>query len=414
MYSKKTITFENLFAQEFAFQTKRQQDIARSFEGIFGTAAPFFFSSPGRTEICGNHTDHNNGKVLCAAVNYDMLAAVSPNSDFHIRLHSINHSSVDIDLNSIEPAVSERGNSASLVRGVAAYMQRGGYKVGGFNCYLESLIPAGGGLSSSAAFEVLIAFILSFIYNDDSLDHVTAAKIGQAAENNYFGKPSGLMDQIACAVGGFLSIDFEDSENPAVEKIPFDFNATNHTLCLVNTGGTHASLTDEYAAIRSEMGTCARVFDQTVLRKVDKNALLNNIPYIRQITQNDRTVLRAIHFLKENERVEKQKCALREGRFNDFLNLITLSGRSSFMYLQNVYVASEPKNQPLSLALAVSDMILDGRGAYRVHGGGFAGSIQAFIPNDLLENYILTMENVFGKGSCLSAQIRPVGTVRLI
>ncbi len=370
------------------------------------------FSAPGRTEVGGNHTDHQLGCVLAGGVNLDVIAVVSKNDEGIVRIKSKGFDMDVIDTAELTPVDSEKEHSASLIRGVCARIKELGYEVGGFDAYTTSNVFKGSGLSSSAAFEVLVGTIISYVYNDGEIDAVTIAKCSQYAENVFFGKPSGLMDQMASSVGGFVGIDFGDKENPIIEKVDFDFAAQNHSLCIVNTGGNHADLTCEYAAVPQEMRSVAEYFGKTALRQVDEADFYANMAEIREKC-GDRAVLRSIHFFDDNRRAIEEKKALQSGDFNDFLKLVRESGQSSFMFLQNVYAASAPVEQGLSIALALSGKVLGDRGAYRVHGGGFGGTIQAFVPNDLLENYINTIEGVFGKGTCYVLKIRPLGGTKI-
>ena len=370
------------------------------------------FSAPGRTEVGGNHTDHQLGCVLAGGVNLDVIAVVSKNDEGIVRIKSKGFDMDVIDTAELTPVESEKERSSSLIRGVCARIKELGYDIGGFDAYTISNVFKGSGLSSSAAFEVLVGTIISYIYNDGKIDAVTIAKCSQYAENVFFGKPSGLMDQMASSVGGFVGIDFGDKENPIIEKVDFDFAAQNHSLCIVNTGGNHADLTCEYAAVPEEMRNVAEYFGKTALRQVDEVEFYANMAEIREKC-GDRAVLRSIHFFDDNRRAVEEKKALQNGDFNGFLNLVRESGRSSFMFLQNVYAASAPVEQGLSIALALSGKVLGDRGAYRVHGGGFGGTIQAFVPNDLLESYINTIEGVFGKGSCYVLKIRPLGGTKI-
>lgn len=366
------------------------------------------FSAPGRTEVGGNHTDHQRGSVLAGSVNLDVIAVVSENSDRKIRLQSAGYEMDIIDIDLLEPQSKEQGKAAALIRGMCARMRELGYAVGGFDAYTTSNVLKGSGLSSSAAFEVLVGVIISHLFNGGSIDPVLIAKMAQYAENVYFGKPCGLMDQMASSVGGFVAIDFADKENPVIEKVEFDFAASHHSLCIVNTGGNHANLTQDYADITAECAAVAWYFGKAVLREVDETAFYREIAGVRKKC-GDRAVLRAIHFFADNRRAKEERDALRSDDFSRFLDLINRSGDSSYKYLQNVYSNSSVTEQGLALALALSERYLGGQGACRVHGGGFAGTIQAFVPNDLLEGYRACMEAVFGRSSCYVLRIRPVG-----
>ena len=367
-----------------------------------------FFSAPGRTEVGGNHTDHNNGRVLAAGVSLDVIAAVVPTDDGIIRIKSQGFPMDTVDSSDTEIKDEEENTSCALIRGVAAGMLRRGYKVGGFTAYTTSNVLKGSGLSSSAAFEVLVGTILSGLYNDFAVSPVEIAQISQFAENIYFGKPSGLMDQMASSVGSFITIDFADTANPVIEAIDFDFAASGHRLCIVDTKGSHSDLTPEYAAIPAEMRSVAQFFGKDYLRELTKADVMANLAALRA-KLGDRAVLRALHFFGDNERVVKQAAALRSHDFKKFLKLINESGDSSYKYLQNIYASSNPAEQGLSLALYIASDVLGGEGACRVHGGGFAGTIQAFVPEEKLEKFKSAMEGVFGEGSCYVLSIRPFG-----
>ena len=367
-----------------------------------------FFSAPGRTEVGGNHTDHNNGRVLAAGVSLDVIAAVVPTDDGIIRIKSQGFPMDTVDSSDTEIKDEEENTSCALIRGVAAGMLRRGYKVGGFTAYTTSNVLKGSGLSSSAAFEVLVGTILSGLYNDFAVSPVEIAQISQFAENIYFGKPSGLMDQMASSVGSFITIDFADTANPVIEAIDFDFAASGHRLCIVDTKGSHSDLTPEYAAIPAEMRSVAQFFGKDYLRELTKADVMANLAALRA-KLGDRAVLRALHFFGDNERVVKQAAALRSHDFKKFLKLINESGDSSYKYLQNIYASSNPAEQGLSLALYIASDVLSGEGACRVHGGGFAGTIQAFVPEEKLEKFKSAMEGVFGEGSCYVLSIRPFG-----
>ena len=369
------------------------------------------YSAPGRTEIGGNHTDHQNGRVLAAAVNLETVAAVMPRDDDKIRLVSESFPDSFVDLSETGPLPSDEGSSEGLIRGIAAYLSDKGYKTGGFDAYVTSTIPAGSGLSSSAAFEILIGFILSDLYNNGSIDPVVLAMAGQSAENRYFGKPCGLMDQTACASGGLTAIDFKDPSAPEISRVDLDLKAAGYDICITNTGGSHAGLTAEYAAIPSEMRSVAGEFGQDTLRGISSEDILGSIASLRSKT-SDRAILRALHFTEENERVKDETEALKRKDLQTFFELIRRSGDSSFKYLQNIYTNSDPLTQALSIALAATDVFLGPEGAFRVHGGGFAGTIQAFVPEGLTEGYRALMDKMFGEGSCLVLSIRDQGGIR--
>ncbi|MBQ7596360.1 MAG: galactokinase [Clostridia bacterium] len=392
-----------------SFQKERYNNILDTYASLYGEDGDVrLFSAPGRTEIGGNHTDHNHGKVLAASINLDTVAAASKRDDNIICEKSAGHDMNKVDLSDLEPDEKEYGLSSALIKGMCAGFKKNGYNIGGFNSTGATQVLSGSGLSSSAAFEVLIGTILNYLYNDGKVPSVEIAKIAQYAENEYFGKPSGLMDQMACSVGGFIAIDFKDPSNPVVEKISFDFAATGHSLCIVDTKGSHADLTDEYAAVRKEMENAASMFEKSVLRDVDEKEFYKKIPEIRA-EFGDRAVLRATHFYNENRRVDELKAALANNDFETFKAVITESGHSSFMFNQNVFAPKQPQTQPVSVALSICERVLKGCGAWRVHGGGFAGTIQAFVPDGKLDEFSAEIESVFGAGSCHILKIRPLG-----
>lgn len=403
-----------IYKEDIIGARERLAHLAALFEESFGCAAePRFFSAPGRTEICGNHTDHNRGCVLAAALNLDAAACAAKTDGNVINLYSEGFEPDSVSLDDLTPDAAQAGKSGALIKGVAAGLKKMGYRTGGFNCVSSSRVLRGSGMSSSAAFEVLVGTVISCLYNDGKIPAVEIAKAAQYAENNFFFKPCGLMDQTACASGGFVKIDFADPETPAVTPLAFDFSACGHALCITDTKGDHAGLTDEYAAIRAEMEAAAHFFGKSCLRELSLEDILLNAAELRN-SLGERPVLRAIHFFKENERVENAAKALADGDFEEFKRLIISSGRSSFMYNQNIYsVSKKDRNgniaQPAALALAVSDALLEGKGAWRVHGGGFAGTIQAFVPFELLEKYTAAMDALFGKGSCRALSVRPQG-----
>jgi galactokinase len=392
-------------------EANRIAQTLKSFAGRYGEGrGPRLFSAPGRTEIGGNHTDHQHGRVLAAAINLDILCAAAKNSDNVIRIKSHGFKEDIIELAGLEPQNRETEKAASLIRGVAARFQQLGYRIGGFDAYTVSDVLKGSGLSSSAAFEVAIGTMLSHLYNGGGVDAVTIAQIGQYAENVYFGKPCGLMDQAASSVGGFVAFDFKDPANPVVEPVAFDFASCGHSLCIVDTKGSHADLTGDYAAVAAEMKATAAFFGKEYLREVDEADFYEKLGELREAL-GERPLLRAMHFFGDNARVPKQVEALKNGDFEEFKRLIIESGRSSRDMLQNVFSTKSPVEQGLSLALSLSERLLAGKGAWRVHGGGFAGTIQAFVPNGMLESYRESIESVFGAGSCHVLSIRPFGGV---
>lgn len=395
-------------------QKSRYADILNVFGELFGYDREVsIMSAPGRTEVCGNHTDHNNGKVLAASINLDAIAVVSKNDDNIIRVKSQGHRMNVVDLQDLTANPENYGDSTSLVQGVAAGLKNLGFAVQGFDAVTTSDVMGGSGLSSSAAFEVLLGTIISYMFNDGKISAVDIAKIAQYSENVFFGKPCGLLDQMASSVGTFVTIDFKSTSDPVIRKVDFDFSKSGHSLCIVDTGGNHSDLTDDYAAVREEMGAVAKAMGKTVLREISYEDFLKALPDLKDKV-SDRALLRAIHFYNENIRVEKAVAALENNDFDTFKEVIIESGRSSFMLNQNVYTPKNPTEQKLSLALAVSEDILKGKGAWRVHGGGFAGTIQAFVPDSLLEKYKNAMESIFGQGSCYVLIIRPVGGTKVI
>lgn len=379
-----------------------------SFIGLYGEREIFLFSAPGRTEVGGNHTDHQHGCVLAGSVDLDVIAVVAPTSDGIIKVKSEGYDEDVLSISELEPNTAEYGKAVSLIRGMCGEFKKGGYNIGGFVAYTTSNVLKGSGLSSSAAFEVLIGNILSGLYNDGKVDPVEIAKIAQKAENIYFGKPCGLMDQMASSVGGFVGIDFNNPAKPIIDKVVFDLASHKHKLVIVNTGGNHADLTNDYADITVEMRKVAEFFSKTHLRDVDEAEFYEKIAEVRKVA-GDRAVLRAIHFINDNRRAVLEKEALMENRFDDFLKISNESGESSFQFLQNVYSNSNVHEQGLSLALAIAKRVLGDKGAVRVHGGGFAGTTQSFVPDELLDDYIAALSAVFGNDSCYVLNIRPVG-----
>ena len=396
---------------ELTVARQRAVELVKTFDMAFSPSEQVqvgLFSAPGRTEIGGNHTDHQHGRVLCASVDLDMLACAAPNGLNVIRIQSEGYPTLEVELNDLLPHVEEEGTSAALVRGVAAKLTQMGYTVSGFDACMTSNVLSGSGLSSSAAYEVLIGIILNCLFCSGELDAVEIAKIGQYAENVYFGKPCGLMDQMASSVGSVVSIDFADTAVPVVERVEFDFVQTNHALCIIDTGSCHADLTEDYAEIPREMSSVAAFFGKEYLRQVPRAQFEDSICALREAC-GDRAVLRAMHFYADDARAQQEADALRRGDFNVFLALVNESGLSSAMLLQNIFTCNEPKQQAVSLALAVGRSLLDGTGAIRVHGGGFAGTIQAFVPMDKLEVFKTGMETLLGEGACYVLRIRPVG-----
>ena len=380
------------------------------FAAAFGGTPERYFSAPGRTEIAGNHTDHQRGRVLAAAVNLDTVAAVRLNGTDTIRILSKGYPLCEVDLTSLIPAVSEVNTTPALIRGVAARFTQMGCIVRGFDAYCESTVLPGSGLSSSAAYEVLIGTILNHLFFDGKVSQPEIAMIGQYAENVFFGKPCGLMDQMASAVGNLITIDFFDRDYPVIKPVEVDFSAYGHALCIIDSGADHADLTDEYAAIPGEIRAVAAHFGKDVLTQIEEADFYAAIPELRA-SCGDRAVMRCIHFYQENARVPRQVEALEEGDFDRFLSLIKQSGYSSWMYLQNVIPAGYKAHQDVAVALGLCEHYLNGRGAYRVHGGGFAGTVQAFVPFDLLDAFRAGIDAVLGEGACHVLSIRPQGGV---
>ena len=382
------------------------------FAATFEGAPERYFSAPGRTEIGGNHTDHQRGRVLAGAVNLDTVAAVRLNGTNLIRIQSKGYPMSIVDLDNLTPVESEINSTPALIRGVATRFAQMGCKVEGFDAYCESTVLPGSGLSSSAAYEVLIGTIINHMFFGGKVSQPEIAMIGQYAENVFFGKPCGLMDQMASAVGNLVTIDFFDKDNPVIEPVDFDSASCGHALCIIDSGADHADLTDEYAAIPGEIKAVAAYFGKEVLTQIDEADFYKAIPALRKAC-GDRAVMRCIHFYQENARVPKQVAALKAGDFDAFLALVKQSGYSSYMYLQNVIPAGYKAHQDVAVALGLAEHFLQGRGAYRVHGGGFAGTIQAFVPRTEAAEYARFMEGVFGEGSVYVLQIRPEGAIRL-
>lgn len=370
------------------------------------------YSAPGRTEISGNHTDHQHGCVLAAAVDLETVATVELNGSNKIHINSVGYPEFSVSLDDLSVQPDEKNTTAALVRGVAAAFAQRGAKLAGFNAVIQSSVLPGSGLSSSAAFEVLIGTICNDLFFENKLSAIEIAQIGQWAENVYFGKPCGLMDQMASSVGGMVFIDFEKPENPVVEKLDFDFSKSGYTLCIIDSGADHADLTDEYAAIPGELKQLCACFGKEYLREIPETDFLKALPKLRG-NVTDRAILRAMHVYAENERVLAQVAALKAGDIDTFLRLCTESGHSSWMYLQNICPAGAVNQQAVALTLALCDKLLAGRGAYRVHGGGFAGTVQAFVPNDMLDEFKTKIESVLGAGSCHMMNIRENGGIRV-
>ena len=395
------------------YQKKRYMKALDTYQSLYADEEVSIYSAAGRSEISGNHTDHQHGCVLAGSINLDAIGVVSKQENV-IKVVSDSFDIQAIDLNDLEKKEEEVGTSEALIRGVVYKLKELGYKIGGFKAFITSDVLMGAGLSSSAAFETIIGTIIDGLYNDMNIDMVTIAKVGQYAENVYFGKPCGLMDQCACAVGGLISIDFKDTTNPIVRHVDCDFSTFNHSLCIVDTKGSHADLTDAYGAVPTEMKEVAHYFGKEVLREVKEEDFYQNIDKVRTALGNDRAILRAIHFFNENQRVQDIVDDLNQGDFDGFKSLIQASGNSSYKYLQNVYADFDYKNQAISLGLATSERILKNHGVCRVHGGGFAGTIQAFVENDFVNTYKEEIEKVFGKDSCHVLKVRNLGGCKVI
>ena len=391
---------------------ERYQNLVKSFQKKFAEEDVTLFSSPGRTEISGNHTDHNHGKVLAGSINLDCVGVAAKNnsSKVHIISETFNQSFI-IDLNDLSPSDKKAG-TIDLVKGLLQGFKESGYEVGGFNAYITSNVISAAGVSSSASFEMLLCSILNTFFNEGRMDTVAYAHIGKYSENVYWDKASGLLDQMACAVGGLITIDFLEPASPVVEKIDFDFSSQNHSLIIVNTGKGHADLSADYSSVPIEMKKVAEFFGKEVCAEITEEEVIGHLAEVREYA-GDRSVLRALHFFEENKRVEAEVKALKEGRFSDFLNNITASGNSSWKWLQNCFTNSAYQEQGITVALALTELFIAGkqRGACRVHGGGFAGVIMAMLPNDLVEEYVAYIEKALGEGNAYRMSIRPYGAI---
>lgn len=405
----------DIYVDENKIEYERDRYL-KALEGYttrFGTGDVEIYSAPGRSEIGGNHTDHQHGEVLAASINNDAIAVVEKLVQPCVKIMSAGYERITVFLDDLQKRKEEEGTTNALIRGVLAKTKEYGYNIGGFQAFVTSDVLIGAGLSSSAAFETLLGTILSYLYNDGKISPGEIAIIGQYAENVYFGKPCGLMDQMACSVGSLVHIDFYDPAAPTVNKIEVDLDAHGYSLCITDTKGSHADLTPDYAAIPEEMKQVAACFNKEVLGQVSKKEVLDNLAAIREQV-GDRAVLRALHFVCENERVQKEVDALQQNRFDEFLTVVKESGDSSYKYLQNVFVCHDVKHQNVSVALALSDMILGRKGVSRVHGGGFAGTIQAFVSNELVKSYKEEMEKVFGSDACDVLKIRKYGGIKVL
>lgn len=398
---------------KLAYQKKRYIKAIQKYESLFGEDDVCIFSAPGRTEVGGNHTDHQHGEVLAASINNDAIAVVKPLDEQVIRVVSDGYKMITVSPDNLEPVKKEKESTAALIKGVLAGIRDRGYKIGGFQAYVTSDVLIGAGLSSSAAFETLMGTIVSGLYNDMKISAADIAIIGQYAENVYFGKPCGLMDQMACSVGSLVHIDFANPKEPVVEKVEFDMEKYGYSLCITDTKGSHSDLTGDYAAVPAEMKAVANLFGKEVLREITLEELFADIRTVREKT-GDRAVLRAVHFIEENKRVQGEVQALKENDIAGFLALVKASGDSSYKYLQNVYTNNDIAHQNVSVALAASDVILGNCGVSRVHGGGFAGTIQAFVKNEKVAEYRKAMDNIFGEGACDVLKIRKYGGMKVL
>ena len=397
-----------------AAQKIRYLKAVESFEKIFSQREGLsLFSAPGRTEVGGNHTDHQHGCVLAASVNLDVIAVAAPREDTVITIQSEGFEADRVDISDLPPRSAEAGRSAALIRGVCEGFVCRGFRIGAFDAYTTSNVLKGSGLSSSAAFEVLVGTVLNHLYNEGKIDAVTIAQIAQYAEREYFGKPCGLMDQTASSVGGFVAIDFENPQKPLVRQVGFQFSDCGHDLVIVDTRGNHADLTADYAAIGDEMRDVAAYFGKEFLRQVAPETFYAELGQLKGKV-SDRALLRAMHFFAENELAQQEAKTLEAGDFEAFKKQVLASGESSYCLLQNVFSVAHPERQEVPLALALSKRMLAGKGAWRVHGGGFAATVQAFVPVELTEEYCRAMESVFGSGCCYVLAVRPVGAVKIV
>ncbi len=409
--------FDNILSkiykpQDMESQKSRYIAAVEKFTALYPNRSDIhFYSAPGRTEIGGNHTDHQHGCVIAGAVDLDVIGVAAFHDEGIIRIKSEGYDEFAVSLNDLDVHIGEKGSS-EIVRGIAARFKDLGIKIGGFDMYTTSNVLGGSGISSSAAFETLVATAIDSYYNDNQIGAIEIAKIGQYAENFYFGKKSGLMDQMVCSVGGFVFLDFQNIQNPSIRKIDFDLSQTGYELIITDTKGDHSDLTDDYVAVRTEMDKVAEYFGKKVLREVDENQFWDNMPDIKKKI-SDRAVLRAIHFFGDNYRAKAETDALENGRFDDFLALVNESGYSSMNYLQNLYSCRKPTEQGIPLAIMIGKRVLKGKGAIRVHGGGFAGTIQAFVPHELVNTYRSEMDRMFGQNSCYIMTIRPCGGIEI-
>lgn len=393
-------------------QEKRYAAAEEAFIKRFGDAPTMVFSAPGRSEICGNHTDHNLGKAVGASIDLDILLFTRPREDGIICIHSEGYEPFDVDTTNLKRIADETGTSAAIVRGIAAKMAELGYRIGGFDAYSTSNVCKGSGLSSSAAFEMAIVTALDHLYNDAQMPAIQMAKIGQFAENVYFGKASGLLDQISCAYGGMVAIDFKEPDAPVAEPLSFDFSQTGYAMVITDVRSDHADLTDDYVAIKNEMQAVANALGKTHLREVSAAEFDAALPQLHTAL-SERALIRALHFLRENERVDELRNALNAGDFEAFKEIVRASGQSSYMYLQNIYSDKKPTSQAISLALCLTEGMVGKSGAFRVHGGGFGGTIQAYLPSDRCNAYCAAMEKIFGEGCSFILSVRNYGPIRI-
>ena len=392
----------------------RYAEAVSEFISLYGDTEVSLFSVPGRSEISGNHTDHNHGCVLAAGINLDIIAVAAKTDSGEIRIKSKGFPEDKIDISKLSPDDYENYGSAAIIAGICDGFAKRGFKIGGFSAYTTSNVLKGSGISSSAAFEVQVCNVLNHFYNDGAIDAPELAKISQYAENVFFGKPSGLMDQTACACGGFVAIDFADPTAPVIEKLDFSLSDAGYCLCIVNTGGNHADLNDDYASVPADMKNLASYFGKKVLRGITYDEVLARLPELREKV-GDRAIMRGLHFIEENDRVAAQKQALKDGDVKAFLSGVLASGDSSFKQLQNVYTVKNVEEQGLSLALALCKHVLDGKGgAWRVHGGGFAGTVQAFVPVAMKDEFKKVMDAAFGENACSVLNIRAEGAIKTL
>ena len=411
--------YDNLFLDiyvdedKISYQKQRYVNAIESYIEEFGEDDVEIYSAPGRSEVGGNHTDHQHGEILAASINLDAIGIVKKTDDMKVSILSKGYTLTTISLENLDMPEEEKETTIALIKGVVAGLANRGYKIGGFKAYITSDVLIGAGLSSSAAYETLIGNIVSGLYNNMSVSAEEIAIIGQFAENVYFGKPCGLMDQMACSVGNMVHVDFADINNPKVEKVTFDLNKYGYSLCITDTKGSHADLTADYAAVPEEMKKVAAFFGKEVLLGLTVDDILENIVKVREQV-GDRGVLRALHFIRENERVQKEVSYLSDEDIEGFLKTVAVSGNSSYKYLQNVYSNADVQHQNVSLALAISEDFLGDNGVSRVHGGGFAGTIQAFVKNDIVIEYQKIMDKVFGQGACSVLKIRKYGGMKVL